>query len=91
MDNGQPALAINVGVGIQVAGHAVGSPADMPQADKGLGIEAEQNLLQIIQFAFFLENLKLAVNQQSHAGAVIAPIFHPLQAFQDNGQAVLFA
>ena len=80
VDHGELAAGGAVGVGVAVAGFAMGSPAGV--ADPGVCVEvfSDEALFEFGYFSFFLVDLQFIV-QKSDAGTVISPVFEAFKAF----------
>ena len=89
--HGKAAALADLGVGVHVRGLPVGGPAGVAQADDAMDSSAPlHQLIQHLKPALGLGHLQallLPVNRD--ARGVIAPIFQPGQAVQQNGGGLL--
>ena len=86
-------FSIGAGVRVRVAGVrlAVRGPARMPDAHVALYRSAVDQLRQFIELARVFADLDMAVGKHRQPGRVIAAVFQPPQAVEDNRGCVLFA
>ena len=86
VDHGNLAVAAGKGVGVGVGGRAVGSPAGVAQSDSAVGVVGLVAPGQAVNLAHRLAQAQLAGPvEDGDTGAVVAPVFEPLEAFQDDG------
>ena len=92
VDHGELAALAQMGVGVDVAGLAVGGPSGVPDAQGARQVRAVMaHLPQHLDPALFLADPQHAVAAHGHTGGVIAPVFHALQALQQNRGGLLAA
>ena len=89
--DGDVALHVRVGVGVQVGGLAVGGPAGMPDTDGTRQGCVLQLVLQIAKAALRLHQMDHALIHHRYACAVITAIFQAGQPLQQNGLRLLTA
>ena len=87
-----PAAAPGQGMGVGVGGRAVGRPTGMAQADGALRKAGGGHSGKAVHLAHGLaEPQPAGPVQHGNAGAVIAPVFQPLQALQQDGPSRFLA
>ena len=88
VDDGDPPVLTDVGVGVDVIGLPVGGPAGVADAQISLQVRAAvDQVRESLQPALGLADLEpRRLRPDRHAGGVIAPVLHPLQAVQQNGR-----
>ena len=92
MNQRHSAAAIGVRVGVGVGRRAVGGPAGVPQPQRAARRGAEDRGIQPADLADGLAKVESAgVVHHGDAGAVIAPVFQPLQTFVNDGPGVILA
>ena len=93
VDDGDPAVLADVGVGVDVVGLPVGGPAGVADAQAPLQVRAAvDQVRQHLQPSLGLADLEpRRLGPHRHAGGVIAPVLHPRQALQQNGGRGLFS
>ena len=86
VDNGNTAVFADMGVGIDVVGFPVSGPTGMADAQVALQVRtAVDQITEDLQTALGLFDLQsLGLRTHRHAGRVIAPVFHPGKAIQQN-------
>ena len=87
VDDGDPPVLTDVGMGVDVVGLPVGGPAGVADAQVPLQIRAAVDQVgQRLQPPLGLAHLEpRRLRPHRHAGGVVAPVLHPLQAVQQNG------
>ena len=91
--SGAGAVAGHMGMGVDLRGHAVGSPAGVSDAaGAGQGTAVIGLLRQIFQPPRGLHHLgKLTAVPDSQSSGVIAPVFQLAQAVQQNGRRLFLS
>ena len=86
-----PALAVDVRVGVDVVGRAVGRPAGVPDAD--LAREPlRQRLVQVAHPAGLLGDLDAAgLPEHGDAGRVVAAVLEPAEPLEQQRRCLLAA
>ena len=85
VDHGQFAAGRYMGMGVAVAGFAVGGPAGMPDAAMGVQVFPENGLLQFRNPSFLLIYFEVVAVEQSHPCTIVTPVFEPFQAGDHDG------
>ena len=87
VDDGDPAVLADVGMGVDVVGLPVGGPAGVADAQAPVQIRAAvDQVRQGLQPAPGLADLEPhGLRAHRHAGGVIAPVLHPRQSVQQDG------
>src|SRR5699024_7966787 len=92
--HGDLAAAADLGVGIDVAGCAMGRPAGMADANHAVQIlTAPDHIAEDLEAALGLLHLQLLIllRIDRHTGAVIAPILQALETIQQDGGGLLLS
>ena len=89
VDDRDIAGAVDVGMGVEVVGPAVGRPAGVGEADRRLGRGVEQRGAQVGQLARALLHEQLArCRDEGDAGRVIAAVLEAREALEQDGRRV---
>ena len=84
VDDGDAALHVRMGMGVDVAGFAVGCPAGMADTDAAGQGSFDHTIHQVLQPSLGLAELDHAVLHHGDACAVIAAILQPGQTLQQD-------
>ena len=87
MDHGDGAHQVGMGVGL--GGAAVGGPAGVADAHLARQGLLAQQLFQLDQFAQAAADGQAVIADHRHPRRIIAPVFQPFQAVQDDGHGLL--
>ena len=92
VDQGDPAVLADMGVGVDVIGLPVGGPAGVADAQAPVQVRAAvDQVRQDLEPPLGLADLEpRGLRPHRHAGGVVAPVFHPRQPIQQNGGSGLF-
>ena len=92
VDHGDPSAAAHLGVGVDVAGSAVGGPARVPHAGGAVQVRAPVELIrQHLEPSLGLvdsQRVRRPVEHR-HPGGVIPPVLQAGQALQQDGSGLL--
>ena len=97
MHHGYLPATLGQGMSVGVGGWAVSGPAGMPQANRAFGETGLGTVGQTFNLADRFAEMQpawpivLEGLQHRNAGAIVAPVFQPLQAFQNDGPGRLAA
>ena len=89
VDDGKLAAFIRMGMGVDIAGFPVGSPAGMADAHRARRFMAYDFLPQGIQPAHAFFNIDLAIVVNGDAGRVIPSVFQFAQAFHQKRSCLM--
>jgi hypothetical protein len=90
VDHGDATGGVAMGVGVEVAGLAMGGPAGVGDAQAALHLHGQQGL-QFANLALLLVHLQGAVAGDGQAGGVIAAVFQAAQPLHQDRHGVLRA
>src|SRR5579859_3368722 len=92
VNNSNLAALVQVRVGIFIRGLAMSGPTGVADADlAGKRVELEEFGQTLVYFPLLLSDVESLAVEDGHACAVIAAIFQPPQALQNDGGGRLFA
>jgi hypothetical protein len=90
--DGDARRLVEVRVGVLVRRRAVRGPAGVADADAALdGLGGDEPGEALVNLALLLAGEQFGVTKQRHAGAVVAAVFQPPQAVEENGSRLLLA
>ncbi len=84
VDDGDEAVAAEVGVGVAVVGGAVRGPARVADAGAAGGGPIAEVPRQVLDAAGALAEVQLRAGQRGQAGAVVAAVLQPAQAVDED-------
>ena len=84
VDDGDEAVAAEVGMGVAVVGGAVGGPAGVADADAAGGGLVAEMANQVLNPAGLLAEVQARAGQGRQAGAVVAAVLQPAQALDED-------
>jgi hypothetical protein len=91
MDNSQLAGLIEMGMGIGIAGQSVCGPARVADAEGAMNWKLLDKFSKSGDAADAFANLEAAMVEQAKTGGVIASIFEPAQALNQQWRGIFFA
>ena len=91
MDQSDPAVFADMGVGIDIVGFSMGGPAGVSDTQHTLQIRAAVGqLIQHLQTALGLAYLQASrLRAHRNTCGIVAPVFHPGQSVQQDGRRLL--
>ena len=91
VDHGDAVLCVGVRVRVGVVRLAVGGPAGVADADRGLGLLRVELVPQVLHAAGRLGDLQPAAVDDGDARRVVAPVLEPVQPLDKHGGRVALA